>query len=103
MKVLLTMMAALMVTLLGGCASTKTTTEVVYETKTVYVKPDPTQLRAVTPKAPMDEASYRLLKDYEREVYLGDYSLHLFEKLGVCNAQLQSIQETVRKVTGGKP
>lgn len=95
------MMAAVLV--LSGCASTKPMTEVVYETKTVYVTPSPEQLRPVIAKRPMERPKYLAMPDYERELYLGDYSLDLFEKLGICNAQLKSIELTTSRVTGGKP
>lgn len=100
---LMILILGMMALLLAGCASPVVKTEVVYETKTVYVTPDQDQLRRVIPPKLISREAYVVLKDYERESYLSDYALDLFAKLGVCNAQLESIEKTAHKVSGGKP
>ena len=76
---------------LAGCSS-QPTKQVVTVTKTSYMTLDDSFLVPCIPEEPISEVEYLDFDLYQREAYLTEYTIKLYEVIKTCNTRIESIK-----------
>ena len=88
--------------LLSAC-STIPQKEVVTQTKVEKLTLNDALFTPCIPNKPMDQESYLALSLPEREQYLTQYTLSLYQVIKICNDQLDAIHTLTKQYTNTSP
>ena len=88
--------------LLSAC-STIPQKEVVTQTKVEKLTLNDALFTPCVPDKPMDQQSYLALSLPEREQYLTQYTLSLYQVIKICNDQLDAIHKLTKQYSNTSP
>ena len=89
--------------LLTAACSTVAQKEVVTQTKVEKLTLNEALFTPCIPDKPMDQQSYLALSLPEREQYLTQYTLSLYQVIKICNDQLDAIHTLTKQYTNTSP